>query len=167
MIDLQTVTIEPAATADIECLTRIAFSAKQHWNYPSCYLELWKNELTISADYILKNIVYKASAKDVVTGFYSIVNVENDFYAGEVFVQKGYWIEHIFILPEYHKQGIGRLLIDHAKQVARNTGIQSLMIFVDPFAQGFYEKIGAKFVRHSKSSIKDRMIPVYNLKIIH
>ena len=39
-----------------------------------------------------------------------------------------------------------------------------LNIFVDPNAEGFYVKMGAKFVRTSKSSIPDRTIPIYCFK---
>lgn len=43
--------------------------------------------------------------------------------------------------------------------------INSLLIFVDTYAKGFYKKTGANFKYYSKSSIPGRSISVYDLKI--
>jgi len=114
---------------------------------------------------LLKNRVFKALDLDIVIGFYSIVENKEDFYSGDTFVKEGFWLEHIFIKPEYHKLGIGALMINHAKQISRDLSIPDLLIFVDPYAKGFYDKVGAKYLYDSKSSIAGRMIPVYGLKI--
>lgn len=164
MIDLSKIVINKAIDNDSSILTEISFAAKRHWSYPDNYYDLWKDELTITKDYIGQNIVYKAHC-DLIVGFYSIVENKSDFYAGETFVKKGFWLEHIFIRPEYHKFGIGRLMIDHAKKISENNGIDHLLIFVDPYAKGFYEKIGADYLYDSKSSIPGRLIPVYDLKV--
>jgi maltose O-acetyltransferase len=49
----------------------------------------------------------------------------------------------------------------HARNLSDAQGIRSLMIFVDPFARGFYDKLGAVFLYDSPSSIQGRKIPVY------
>ena len=116
-------------------------------------------------EYILQNIVFKALYMDVVIGFYSITENKEDFYSGEIFVKQGFWLEHLFIKPEYHKLGVGTLMMNHAKQVSRDLGITDLLIFVDPYAKGFYDKVGAEYLYESKSSIPGRMIPVYGLRI--
>ncbi len=156
--------IQKAIPTDNLTLTMIAHAAKKHWNYPDHYYEIWKEELTITEDYIRKHIVYNAIYNQEIVGFYSIVFNPKDFYSGEVFVKKGYWLEHIFILPEHHKKGIGSVLVRHAKEQSKLIGAKKLLIFVDPFAEGFYNKIGALFIQHSKSSIPGRKLPVYALK---
>jgi len=165
MIDIKEIHIENANNADSPALTEIAFSAKRHWNYPDSFFEIWRDELTISKDYINQNIVFKAKYQDSTLGFYSIVENKSDFFCGEIFVKKGFWLEHIFIIPDFHRIGIGRVLINHAKGISINKGIDSLLIFADPFARGFYDKLGANFLYVSKSSIPDRLIPVYELKM--
>jgi maltose O-acetyltransferase len=165
MIDLSKIMINKAIDNDSRILTEISFAAKRHWNYPDNYYDLWKDELTITKDYIRQNIVYKAQFGDLILGFYSIIENKSDFYSGEIFVKKGFWLEHIFIRPEYHNFGIGRLMIGHAKRILENKGIDNLLIFVDPYAKGFYDKIGADYLYDSKSSIANRLIPVYNFKI--
>lgn len=165
MIDLQEIRIIKARNTDSDVLTDIAFTAKKHWKYPDSYYNLWKDELTISKEYLKQNIVYKAQLEDLILGFYSIVENKSDFCSGNIFLKKGFWLEHIFINPAYHKFGIGRLLIKHAKMISRKVGISNLLIFVDPHAKGFYDKIGAEFLYDSESSIPGRLIPVYDLKV--
>lgn len=165
MIDLSKIEINKAIDTDSNILTELSFAAKRHWNYPDHYYDLWKDELTITKDYISQNIVYNAQIGDLIVGFYSIVENKSDIYAGETFVKKGFWLEHLFIKPDYLKLGIGRLMIDHAKMISKAMGISNLLIFVDPFAKGFYNKIGADYQYDSKSSIPGRLIPVYELKV--
>jgi GNAT superfamily N-acetyltransferase len=165
MFDLSTIQIVKADESDDPILTEISFAAKRHWKYPDNYFDLWKNELTITKDYINQNTVYKALYGGLVLGFYSIIENKIDFYSGEILVKKGFWLEHIFIKPDYHKNGIGRLLMDHAKSISKNMKINELMIFVDPHAKGFYDRIGADYLYDSKSSIPGRWIPVYVLKV--
>ena len=165
MIELEKIQIRQAQNIDAHLLTEISFAAKRHWKYPDNYYDIWRDELTITKDYIHQNIVFKALYIDSVLGFYSIIENEADFYSGDTLVKKGFWLEHIFIKPEYHKLGIGVLLINHAKQVSKDMGISDLLIFVDPYAKGFYDKVGADYLYDSKSSIPGRIIPVYSFAI--
>jgi len=165
MIERNKIQISKTQNSDAEVLTDISFAAKKHWNYPDSYYDLWRDELTITKDYIQQNIVFKALYVDVVIGFYSITENKDDFYSGDTFVKQGFWLEHLFIKPEYHKLGIGVSMINHAKQVSRDLGIRNLFIFVDPYAKGFYDRVGAEYLYDSKSSIPGRIIPVYGLRI--
>jgi len=153
-----------AVPQDAAVLTKISFAAKCHWRYPREYMDIWKDELTITSGYITENQVFIAVWDHKPAGFYSITENRTDRYSGEIFVEKGHWLEHIFILPEFHKIGIGSSLISHAVSHCRAAGIGSLKIFSDPYAAGFYEKLGARFLYDSKSSIPGREIPVYELK---
>lgn len=165
MTDLTQIQICEAVEADSEALTAISFAAKRHWPYPEHYFDIWKSELTITSDYINQNVVFKAQINGLILGFYSMVENETDFYSGETLVRKGFYLEHIFITPAFHHHGIGRLMIDHAKTLSKNRGISNLLIFVDPYAKGFYDKVGAKYLYDSKSSIAGRLIPMYELKV--
>jgi maltose O-acetyltransferase len=156
--------IRKAYSEEANQLTEIAFAAKRTWNYPEHYFEIWTGELTITKGYIDQNIVFVYEKEEQVVGFYSIVSVIDDFWAGNVLVKKGYWLEHLFIIPSYQHKGIGRILTDHLVTYCLENQIDELRIFVDPNAVGFYEKIGAMFIEKSPSSIEGREIPVYSLK---
>lgn len=152
--------IEAATPADCKTLTAIAFSAKGHWGYPKDYMDRWANELTITADYVTKNVVRKDVLAGEAVAFYSIVRVEADMQVGEVWVEAGIWLDHMFVNPAFHKRGIGGRLVDDMKSLV---AARKVRIFVDPHAEGFYRKMGATFLRHSKSSIPGRLVPVYTL----
>ena len=164
LIDLKKLRINEATESDSKELTSISFEAKRHWNYPEYYYEVWKNELIITPDYINQNIVCKSQINNETIGFYSIIENADIFWSGEILIEKGFWMEHLFIRPKYHKLGIGRLMAEHAIRISKQKGINRLLVFADPFASGFYEKIGAHFLYESKSSIPGRFIPVYELR---
>ena len=47
-----------------ERLTQVAHAAKSYWGYPSQWIELWHNQLTITKQFILQNEVYAAVDDD-------------------------------------------------------------------------------------------------------
>lgn len=157
--------IRPASASDCEALTALSFASKRYWNYPDSYYETWKNELTVTPEYVKSSIVFVAQRDNNITGYFSITEVKDDFHTGIVLIEKGFWLEHLFIAPEYIRKGIGAKLMDFAVTWCRGNGIKSLRIFSDPNATGFYEKFGAKLLYESPSSIVGRMVPVYELKI--
>jgi maltose O-acetyltransferase len=159
------INIRRAIPAEHALLSDISLRSKRIWPYPEEYFAIWREELTISPEYIAGNLVYLAEQENRVTGYYAIVHNPQDRQVGEVFVEKGYWLEHLFILPEYIYHGIGRELLSHAIDECRKLSCRRLVIFVDPFARGFYEKMGAHFLYDSPSSIRGRKIPVFGITI--
>lgn len=158
--------IQLAKQTDAQRLTQIAFAAKRTWNYPEDWIQLWEDELTITTKYILENKVWVGTVNHEVVGFCSLVYVPEDTLYGEILVGKGHWMDHLFIDPKYQHQGIGKQLWEYALTFGQENNISSLNIFVDPNAVGFYEKVGAKFVKDSPSSIPGRSLPIYQKKII-
>jgi maltose O-acetyltransferase len=47
--------IRKARPEECVTLTDISFAAKHFWNYPEKYFETWKEELTITKEYIRRN----------------------------------------------------------------------------------------------------------------
>jgi GNAT superfamily N-acetyltransferase len=157
--------IREAVVSDSEILTQISFAAKRHWNYPDQYFDSWKEELTITPAYIKNNRVYVAEANGRIVGYFSLVEIKNDFWAGKVFVSKGFWLEHIFILPEHIGKGIGTKLVAVLKLKCSEINIDKVKIFSDPNAKGFYDKLGACYLGESPSSIEGRTVSLYELDI--
>jgi len=155
--------IRIALPEDSLLLTEIAFAAKRTWDYPESYFDIWKDELTITEEYIKNNLVLKAVINEEIAGFSSVVEVPRDFIAGRGLVTKGFWLEHIFIKPEYQHKGIGNKLLERTSSLCTEKGIETLKIFVDPNAEGFYKKTGADYLYESPSSIEGRNIPVYQI----
>ena len=138
--------IRIALPSEDKILTKIAFDAKRTWDYPESYFQVWNNELTIKKEYIEQNTVFVYEKGKQIVGFYSIVSVANYFMAGNVLVKKGFWMDHLFVKPNYQLKGIGSKLMKHALAYCQENWIDELKIFVDPLAIGFYEKMDAVFV---------------------
>jgi GNAT superfamily N-acetyltransferase len=157
--------IRKAQHTESEALTDISFASKRFWNYPKEYMDIWKNELTITPTYINQNLVFVAEADTMLVGYFSIVEIQEDFWAGKVLVKKGFWLEHIFIKPEFIGKKIGAELIAFLKELCKKNKIERLFIFSDPNAKGFYDKVGAKYIEESPSSIEGRTVSLYELAI--
>lgn len=142
-----------AAEADHTRLTEIAFAAKRFWHYPEEYYDIWRDELTITPEYIRRNDVFSALIdRSAIAGFYSVTFCEQETY-----------LDHILIDPSYHKQGIGSALIKHVIRMQKEKGVTCIKAYVDPNASGFYDKIGAKQIGVFQSNIQGRVIPVYQI----
>lgn len=157
--------IESALKSSYKRLTEISIAAKRHWNYPEEYYNIWRDELHITENYIDKNHVFVAICDEEIIGFSSIVEVDSSFLTGEVLVKEGGWLDHLFIEPSFHYQGIGTKLLDYTRKFCSEKGISKLLIFTDPHAIDFYEKSGAVFLYNSPTSIPGREIPVYCLSL--
>lgn len=146
-------------------LTEISLLSKKIWNYSDEEMEIFKNELTITKDYIRKNPTYCLINNNEIMGYYSMVIECDDRYAGEIFIEKGLWIEHMFINPKHIGNGYGSLLFKNIEEIYK-ISFKEVKVFSDPNAVGFYKKLGFKILRMSKSSIKGREIPVLKYKLI-
>ena len=76
-------------------LTSISFGAKRHWNYSEEYLQVWHDQLTITEEYIDRNIVFLAQKKSTIIGYCSIVKAETYNMDDLGFSEPGYWLDHI------------------------------------------------------------------------
>ena len=151
--------IEKAEPHDADVLTSISFSAKRYWNYPEEYFDIWKDELTITPEYIEKNKVYVAT-EGITIGYYSIVNVETDLHLPTTILPRGSWLEHMFIEPNHIGRGIGTMFIDHL----RNQHPGLVKVLSDPFAKDFYIKQGFTYITDIPSTINGRTTPYLELQ---
>lgn len=158
-------TINRAWPEEARKLTDISFASRRYWSYPEEYYVVWKDELTISPEYIEKNEVFAARTEEGLAGYCSVAYVEQDFHAGRVFVHKGFWLEHIFILPEYLHKGIGSRLVGFSKSWCRQNRAELLSIFSDPNSACFYDKLGALCLGEYPSSIEGKNVLLYELAI--
>lgn len=117
-------------------LTQIAHAAKSYWGYPTHWIELWRNQLTITAAYIRANDVYAAADEDaVLLGFYALTGAPPKLA-----------LDHLWVQPQSFSGGVGRALFEHAVRRATELGARSIEIEADPNAEGFYQKMGAETV---------------------
>lgn len=148
------ITIRRAIPTDALFLTSISFGAKRYWNYPEEYLGAWDDELTISEEYIEKNVVFVAQKKATIIGYCSMIYREEDKCLGETKIKAGYWLDHIFIRPAYIGKGLGSDLIEALVTYCEGHQINVFNILSHPHVNGFYEKIGATYLSEIPSKIE-------------
>jgi len=132
-----------AEPRDAAALTQIALAAKRYWGYPERWLDLWKTELTLTAEYFAANLVNKACKCEAAVGFYSLL-----------FTAQAAELDHLWVLPAFIGQGIGRLLWEHAAVQAARGGALRLAVLSDPHAKEFYRKMGMYVTGESVSVLE-------------
>lgn len=141
--------IRRARPGEADVLSALAMRSKAYWGYDDAFLEACREALTITEKYISDNPVYVIEKQAIVTGFCSLV-VHGD--SAE--------LDNLFIDPLFIGRGCGRLLWDKAVEMSKEMGIRVLTIDADPFAEGFYKRIGAVKVGDSESTVvPGRMLP--------
>ena len=148
--------IRPALPADADALTRIAISAKRHWNYPERWMEIWTPQLTFTPEYFQANESWVAEVENSPVAFYTIQ--EKDGSA---------WLENMWVFPEYIGKGIGKELFLHAVSRSRLMGHLVLKLEADPNALGFYEKMGMRKIGETSYPFEDqkRILPLMEMTL--
>ncbi len=157
--------IRPAKKEDAQSLTKLSFESKGHWGYPKEYFEIRKSELTITPGYITKNDVHVFEIEGVIIGYFSIIELENEIEISGSKIDKGHWLEHMFIAPEHIGQGIGTLMFDYLRIRCETKGIRKPRILANPHAGGFHEKMGCSYHGEIPSTIPGRTTPLFVLAI--
>lgn len=142
--------IRRAQTIEAPILTQIALAAKRHWGYPENWIDAWREDLTITAEFVQYHEVFAAVVNDTLIGFYALVKCEERTV-----------LDHLWVLPEWIGKGIGRQLLIHALKRASANGARQIEIVSDPNAEGFYRKAGARKIGEVLSAIEgqDRRLP--------
>jgi len=123
--------IRRATTSDSARATELARTAKAHWGYPSEWLEAWSDDLMVTAEGIERHATFVASIDGEVVGICQLQQSDDHTM-----------LEHVWVDPTRHRQGVGRALVEHARRVARGV----IAIVSDPNAEEFYAKLGARRV---------------------
>lgn len=133
---------------DIETLNSISVAAKMYWGYPQEWLELWRDDLTISISDFKEKHIYKIVFQGEVAGFCVIIEG-----------QEAYEIDHLWIAPKFIGKGLGRALLEAsiAKVVPPNA---KMTVVADPYAEAFYQKLGFETFSQIESLPKGRFLPV-------
>ena len=149
-------TIRRGVEGDSPMLTRLAREAKASWGYPREWLDEWAPDLSLPPAYIRDNAVFVAEVDGRVVGVIGLDDGED-----------GPQIGHLWISPEAQGQGWGRRLVDAGAEYARQRRWPSLRILSDPYAQPFYERLGAVHIGDEPAPVAGtaRTLPVLSLAI--
>ena len=140
---------------EANALTELTFASKRHWGYPEEWMALWADDLTISPEYIEKNMVVVAEDGAELLGYVSVKQEDDKFY-----------FDNLFVNPRHIRKGIGEKLLDIALDWCKENHVAQLHVYSDPYSRGFYEKTGAMFVEEIASEvIPGRTLPFFTYHI--
>lgn len=150
--------IRIAADNEAAAISSLAIRSKAHWGYSDDFLEACRDELTYPATQIASNDFR-----------FRISEVEGKiagFYALEILSSEAMELEALFVEPEMIGQGIGRVLIEHAKDMAAVLGFKRIMIRSDPNAESFYVAAGGvPDGQRESDSIPGRLLPMFRIEL--
>ncbi len=149
-------TIRRADPSEAALLSELALKSKAHWNYAPTIIEASRNDLTITPEYIENNFVFVLEAGDTVMGFYGLQDLEDGAVE----------LEYMFIAPDAIGGGFGRKLWKHAVTISRQHSYQTIFISSDPYAETFYEAMGARRIGQSENPIRPgEMLPLMQYRL--
>jgi GNAT superfamily N-acetyltransferase len=147
-----------AATADdADALTDLAHRAKAHWGYPASWMRQWDPQLTIIPGYLEAHHVWVAERDGAIVGMCALED------------RGSRWsLEHVWVEPRAHRGGIGRALVMQALNEARRRHPGVVELLADPYAAGFYERLGARRagdVPAPMPGAKQRTLPMFEFDL--
>ena len=157
--------IREALLDEAALLSELSRESKGYWKYPPSYMEVWQEELTITADYIKSNTVQVIESAEQIVGYYSLVFLSSDLEFLGFTLAKGWWLEHMFVRPVAIGQGYGKAMLDHLLSWLEQNQIKSIKVLADPHAQRFYQKHSWEYIEEVPSSISGRTTPLLILRL--
>jgi GNAT superfamily N-acetyltransferase len=136
-------------------LTELCLRSKAVWGYDEHFMEACRAGLTITPE------MMKSSDLQVAESDGHVVGVAQITLKGKIAE-----LSSLFVEPDRLRCGAGRQLFDWAKRTARGAGAAHLVIEADPYAAGFYRRMGAIDAGTVPSgAIPGRMLPLLKLNL--
>ena len=135
-------------------MREIAVEAKAHWGYDRALVEEWALGGDFDPESLRKRLLYVAESDGRPVGWAALIP------RGEVG-----WLEDLWVEPAWIGRGVGRALFEHAAAEARQRGARRLEWEAEPNAQGFYEHLGATYVRDSEETEWGRVLEVLGVDL--
>ena len=148
------VVIRPARVGEGARLKEIAVGAKGFWGYQPDKVREWADRGDFTPERLRELIVFVADSGGGAIGWCSLIPKD----------EVG-WLEDLWIDPGWIGQGVGSLLFRQAADQARKLGAKRLEWEAEPNAIGFYEKMGASYVRESEETEWGRRLSVMGCEL--
>jgi GNAT superfamily N-acetyltransferase len=122
------VTITRASAGDAQRLTSLCHASS---SYQGVYAEAIST-VELTPGYIAEHLVFLAVDEDAhLLGYYSLILDPPE-------------LDMLFVADEAQGRGLGRLLVDHLIEQARQRGLAGVRVVSHPPAEGFYRRLGAR-----------------------
>jgi predicted N-acetyltransferase YhbS len=131
-VNSDSISIRPAEPAEREALENLQRRSSMHQPMYRAQLAAHPDAIQLPASQISSGLVRVAERDGAVVGF--AVLLEAAAGACE--------LDGLFVDPDSMRSGIGRRLVDDARQVARACGATRIDVVANPQAVAFYEVVG-------------------------
>lgn len=148
------VRIRHARADEGERLREIARTSKGYWGYDPERIREWVAGLDLSPEGLGKKEFYVAEIDGQVVGWSAIIP------KGDVC-----WLDDLWIEPGWIGKGVGTQMFRHAVARGHELGAARIELEAERHAIGFYEKVGAPYVRDSEPDVWGRISPIMALEI--
>jgi GNAT superfamily N-acetyltransferase len=142
--------IRPAHPDEAPMLTALFWRSKAYWGFGESIMERIREAAHVSREHIEQSAAVNVLEIDGrVIGFYQLKVIPD-----------GLWLEDLFLEPDTIGKGYGKLLWDHAVETGRKLGYSAFDFEAEPFAEGFYARMGAVRTATRYSPITSRDMPL-------
>ena len=142
--------VRTASIGERAALSALAFRSKAHWGYDAEFMEKVREGLMVPEEHLQAGYVHVLEDGGETAGFFSFIPVDEQWE-----------LDFVFIDPPVIGKGYGRALWDAVLQEAKRRGVTEFTVTADPYAEGFYLKMGAVRVSEFHSTvIPGRTIPI-------
>jgi len=137
--------IRLALPTESTILTDLAISSEAYWEFGQEFLDVFKEQYSLTEKYIEKNNVLILEGPLNIFGFFSLETHSNI-------------LNHFYIFLDFIGGGYGKLMWNFLISYCEEKSINSFSFVATPEVVNFYIKLGAKVVRTGKSSINNREV---------
>jgi GNAT superfamily N-acetyltransferase len=125
-------TIRPAGASEREALEALQLRSSVHQPMYRAQLEAHPEAIELPAEQIAAGHVRVAEVDGVVAGFAVLLDRSGDTCE----------LDGLFVEPDRMRTGVGRRLVDDARQLARARGATRIDVVANPQAVAFYAAVG-------------------------
>jgi GNAT superfamily N-acetyltransferase len=143
------VTLRPPRPGEAGELTELILRSKAYWGYDQAFMAMVRSELALAPDdaRLARTVVAELDGRTA-----GVLTLGGEPPECE--------IDLLFVDPWAIGAGVGRVLFDHAVDIARAAGYERLRIDADPQAEAFYLHLGAVRVAEAISPSSGRSLPM-------
>jgi GNAT superfamily N-acetyltransferase len=150
--------IRLARIEEASALLELCVRSKAAWGYDEAFMALVRIAFEGMQEQVMAGDVWVATGADgEIAGMVALGPSEQP---------NALDLDKLFVERQRIRTGVGRALLAHAIIEARRRGADRLTILADPYAAGFYERNGARWIGEAPSdAIPGRSLPLYEIKL--
>ena len=147
--------IRLAHAGEGERLREIAAASKAHWGYDADFVRAWASSGDFSDDALERDEFFVAESDERAVAWAALKRKDDALY----------WLDDLWVEPEWIGRGIGTALFRRVVGRARELGARRLEWQAEPNSVGFYEKVGARCTGELHMTSWGREVPVMELEL--